>query len=313
MAMMLLLPPGWALLAAGVSLLCLVPPAPAGESPPDVTALKVKAAAGDPEAQFLLGRALLRGESVPKDLPEALRLIKPAAESGHAGAMGAYGFMLSRGLATEKNETAAIEWLRKSAALGVATSKLNLGIMTLKGLGTPQNTADGLVLIEQAAKAGQSEAMVRLAEAWHFGEPGLAPDPAKAVIWSEQAAAAGNAQGQNLLGMMRESGLGVERNDSLAAESYQKAAVQHHAKAQANLGRLLSNGRGVTMDRVEAWFWLRVSADAGEITARNFLPEFKLALAAAELEAAEMRVVAYQKERLSARLQRETPASSSPP
>ena len=312
MAMMLLLPPGWALLAAGVCLLCLVPPAPAGESPPDATALKVKAAAGDPEAQFLLGRALLRGESVPKDLPEALRLIKPAAESGHAGAMGAYGFMLSRGLATEKNETAAIEWLRKSAALGVATSKLNLGIMTLKGLGTPQNTADGLVLIEQAAKAGQSEAMVRLAEAWHFGEPGLAPDPAKAVIWSEQAAAAGNAQGQNLLGMMRENGLGLARDYGMAAEWYRKAAVQHHAKAQANLGRLLSNGRGVPMDRVEAWFWLRVSADAGEITSKNFLLELKPALSAVEMDEAEKRVVIYQKDRIRARLHGAAAARSVP-
>lgn len=311
--MLLLLSPGWALLAAGVSLLCLVPPATAGESSPDVPALKAKAEAGDLEAQFLLGRVLLRGEGAPKDLPEALRLLKPVAESGHAGAMGAYGFMLSRGLGTEKNESSAIEWLRKSAALGVATSQLNLGIMTLKGLGTPPNAAEGLALIEEAAKAGQPEAMVRLAEAWHFGEPGLPPDPAKAVIWAGQAAAAGNAQGQNLLGIMREHGLGVEKNDALAAEWYRKAAVQHHAKAQANLGRLLSNGRGVTMDRGEAWFWLRVSADAGEITAGNFLPEFKLGLSAAELEAAEKRIAAYQKERLSARLKKETAPSSSPP
>ena len=310
--MMLLLSPGWALLAAGVSLLCFVPPATAGESPPDVSALKAKAAAGDLEAQFLLGRVLLRGEGAPKDLPEALRLLKPAAESGHAGAMGAYGFMLSRGLGTEKNEGAAIEWLRKSAALGVATSQFNLGIMTLKGLGTPQNTTAGLALIEQAAKAGQAEAMVRLAEAWHFGEPGLAPDPAKAVIWSQQAAAAGNAQGQNLLGMMRESGLGVERNYSLAAEWYRKAALQHHAKAQANLGRLLSNGRGLPMDRVEAWFWLRVSAHAGEITAKNFLPEFKPGLSAVELEEAETRVADYQKERIHVRL-RDGAAAPSPP
>ncbi len=310
--MMLSLLPRWAVLAAGCSLLCCLPPAPAGESQPDVPASKAKVAAGDLEAQFLLGRALLRGESVSKDLPEALRLLKPAAESGHAGAMGAYGFMLSRGLGMEKNESAAIDWLRKSAALGVPTSQLNLGIMTLKGLGTPQNTARGLALIEQAAKAGQAEAMVRLAEAWHFGEPGLAPDPAKAVLWAEQAAAAGNAQGQNLLGMMRENGLGLAKDYGRAAECYRKAAVQHHAKAQANLGRLLSNGRGVPMDRVEAWFWLRVSADAGEITSKNFLLELKPALSAAELEEAEKRVVTYQKERIHARLHSGATAPSAP-
>ena len=310
--MMLSLLPRWAVLAAGASLLCLVSPSPAGKCPPDVPALKAKVAAGDLEAQFLLGRALLRGERVSKDLPEALRLLKPAAESGHAGAMGAYGFMLSRGLGTEKNESVAIEWLRKSAALGVATSQLNLGIMTLKGMGTPQNTGGGLALIEQAAKAGQAEAMVRLAEAWHFGEPGLAPDPAKAVLWSEQAAAAGSAQGQNLLGMMRENGLGLAKDYGRAAECYRKAAVQHHAKAQANLGRLLSNGRGVPMDRVEAWFWLRVSADAGEITSKNFLLELKPALSAAELEKVEERVVTYQKERIHARLHGGATAPSAP-
>ena len=310
--MMLSLLPRWAVLAAGAGLLCMGPPATAGESPPDIPALKAKAAAGDPDARFLLGRALLRGEGAPKDLPEALRLLQAAAEAGHAGAMGAYGFMLSRGLGTGKNEAGAIDWLRKSAALGVATSQLNLGIMTLRGMGTPQNTAEGLALIKQAAMAGQAEAMVRLAEAWHFGEPGLAPDPAKAVIWAEQAAAAGNPQGQNLMGMMREHGLGVEKNDSLAAAWYRKSAMQHHAKAQANLGRLLSNGRGVTVDRVEAWFWLRVSAHDGEITARNFLPEFKLGLSAAELEEAEKRVACYQKERIHARLHGGAAAPSPP-
>jgi TPR repeat protein len=59
----------------------------------------------------------------------------------------------------------------------------------------------------------------------------------------------------------------LERNDyPKAAEWFRKAAMQGLPQAQAQLGELLKDGRGVTADKFEAYVWLLVSFDAGNQT-----------------------------------------------
>jgi TPR repeat protein len=261
------------------------------EDPPDFEALRVKASIGDLEARYQLGRACLRGEGVPRNLPEAHALLKAAAEAGHAEAQGAYGYMLARGLGAPLDETAGCEWIKKSAETGVVSSQLNLGIMTLRGQGTPRDPSAGLTLIQKAAEQGNLEAQVRLAEAYYFGEDGLIPkSPEKAAPWALKAAERGSAWAQNLVGNMKEHGLGVPRDPAGAVSFFRKAAAQGEAKAQANLGRLLHSGLDVTLDRSEAYYWLRASGDQGEVTGRNLFAELEAGFTKEEKEAAEQRL-----------------------
>ena len=51
-----------------------------------------------------------------------------------------------------------------------------------------------------------------------------------------------------------------------AADWFRKAAMQGLPQAQAQLGELLKDGRGVTADKFEAYVWLLVSFDAGNQT-----------------------------------------------
>lgn len=283
-----------ALVAGSIMLLSVV----RAEKPAfDEGMLRTRIAAGNIAAQYQLGRAFLRGEGVPRDLHQALALLKGAAEAGNAEAKGAYGFMIAKGMAVPADEAAGLEWIRKSAEAGVPASKLNLGIMTLKGQGTRMDQTAGLKLMTEAATLGNVDAQVRLAETYHFGGNGVAPSPDQAAVWALKAAEANNAWAQNLVGTMKEHAMGMPLDLKAAAGFYRRSAEQGEAKAQSNLGRLLSNGRAGVTDKVAAWYWLRLSALQAEITAVNFLPEFKPALSAQEFEQAEKRVTDYQKQR----------------
>jgi|GEM_PF-1345324 len=275
---------------SGVLIALLLGSVPAEPPPAALEALRQRAEAGENDARFELGRALLRGEEMPRNLTEAFRFLQPAAASGHAEAMGAFGFMLARGLGAPADEKAGFTWIQKSAEAGVLSAQLNAGIMTLRGQGTARDPDRGLALITQAAERGSLEAQARLAEAYFLGEGGLVPTSAEAAApWALKAAEAGHAWSQNLVGTMKEHGQGLARDPEGAVDFYRRAARQGDPKAQSSLGRRLhaSSGPG---DRIEAYYWLRGSAGQGEITARNFFVEVEAGFSPEEREAAEKRL-----------------------
>ena len=81
-------------------------------------------------------------------------------------------------------------------------------------------------------------------------------------------AESGNAEAQATLGSMYDNGRGVVKDDTEAVRWYRKAAEQGHAGAQNNLGLMYLTGRGVTKDEGEAYFWMSLAAptlgDEGE-------------------------------------------------
>lgn len=264
---------------------------PAAVSPIGLEAVRERAAAGDHDAGYVLGRAFLRGEAVARNLPEARRWLEPAARAGHPEAMGAYGFMRARGLGMEADPVEGFSLIRKAADAGVLSALLNQGIMTLRGQGTPADVNAGLALITRAAERGHVDAQVRLAEAYFLGEDGLVSksEPA-AAPWALKAAEAGRPWAQNLVGTMKEHGLGLPRDPAGASDFYRRAALQGNAKAQSSLGRLLFSGTGGAVDRIEALYWLKAGAAQGEITARTFLAEVENGLAPEERAAVEKRL-----------------------
>jgi S1-C subfamily serine protease len=76
-------------------------------------------------------------------------------------------------------------------------------------------------------------------------------------------AESGNAGDQNDLGVLYENGWAVEKNATLAAIWYLRAAVQGYALSQLSLGLLYARGEGVPRDDRQAVRWLRAAADQG--------------------------------------------------
>ena len=71
---------------------------------------------------------------------------------------------------------------------------------------------------------------------------------------------AGDANAQNMLGALYQTGNGVVRSDEEAARWYSKAADQGHAAAQANLGAMYMAAQGVPQDSEKGVELLKLSA-----------------------------------------------------
>lgn len=83
------------------------------------------------------------------------------------------------------------------------------------------------------------------------------------------AAEAGEAEAQYHIGLMFDTGRGVERNAKKAHYWYSKAAVQNHAKAAYYLAKMYdTDTSGIPRNDAEAVRWYKVAADAGHFDAR---------------------------------------------
>lgn len=79
------------------------------------------------------------------------------------------------------------------------------------------------------------------------------------------AARSGNAEAEELIGVMYALGLGVERDDIRAFEWYLRASLKGHAGAQSGIGWYFEVGRGVeSVDLVRAYTWYVLSAIGGD-------------------------------------------------
>jgi len=86
---------------------------------------------------------------------------------------------------------------------------------------------------------------------------------AEALPYFERAAAAGNIDAMNDLGVMYEKGQGVNRDDERAVSWYRKAA-DTESQAMVNLAGMYIGGRGgLPKDATKAVALLRKAADAG--------------------------------------------------
>jgi TPR repeat protein len=78
------------------------------------------------------------------------------------------------------------------------------------------------------------------------------------------AARSGNADAEELIGIMYALGLGVERDDVRAFEWYLRSAMKGHPGAQSGIGWYYEVGRGVEIDLVRAYMWYGLSMIGGD-------------------------------------------------
>lgn len=78
-------------------------------------------------------------------------------------------------------------------------------------------------------------------------------------------ARAGNADAEELIGVMYAMGLGVEKDDRRAFEWYLRSSLKGHPGAQSGLGWYYEVGRGLPApDLVRAYLWYTLSAIGGD-------------------------------------------------
>ena len=106
----------------------------------------------------------------------------------------------------------------------------------------------------------------------------------EALQWYFDAADAGNAQAQFLLGLKYETGTDVGRDIAEAANWYEKAARQGNPEAQFKLATFLERGRGREVDRAAAAQWYERAAQKGFAPAQYNLGVLQLNTASSDAE-----------------------------
>ncbi len=116
------------------------------------------------------------------------------------------------------------------------------------------------------AEQGDAPTQYLLGVMYDTGE-GVQQDYQEAVRWYQRAAEQGHAQAQYTLALMYSSGAGVTQDIREAARWYRLAAEQGYALGQVMLGQLCRGGRGVPQDHVQALLWFTLSAAQGNAVA----------------------------------------------
>jgi len=128
-----------------------------------------------------------------------------------------------------------------------------------------QNEAENLAQIRMHAESGDANAQYDLA--WMYDTGGddqiLAKDVRKAAEWYEKAAVQGHAKAQTGLGLLYVSGQGIPQDYVKGVDWLQKAAAQGEAEAQLNLGWLYRDKKGIPEDPTKALQWWQNAADRG--------------------------------------------------
>ncbi|MGI9465303.1 MAG: tetratricopeptide repeat protein [Aestuariivirgaceae bacterium] len=116
-----------------------------------------------------------------------------------------------------------------------------------------------LKLYNEAAEAGNADAQLLLGFL-HYNGDGVAQDFNTSVSWFTKAARQGDARSQAQLGIMYENGQGVPQDFGAAAQWFTRAADKGYSLAQNSLGLMYAIGQGVQQDFSRAHMWLNLAA-----------------------------------------------------
>ena len=128
--------------------------------------LEASATRGNEWAQYTLGKLLMRGELIPKDILRAEQLLldavrpRPARDgSGRTNPSNHYaeyllGKLYLSGEEIPKNTEKAVHYLSHSATKGNQWAQYQLGKMFLYGKEIVQDITRGFVLLESASRQG---------------------------------------------------------------------------------------------------------------------------------------------------------------
>ncbi len=190
------------------------------------------AAEGDAEAAYMLGELYLTAHGGEADVASAVAYLRMAALKDHARAQEELTRFYEEGLA-----------------------------------GLPKNAGEALVWRMVAARGGAAEDM-RLKESF-VRDPVLYRRALDAFALYQKARV-GGAEDAFEMGRLYEEGDFLEKDLEEAAKWYTQAAARKIPAAQARLGLMYAEGRGVPKDEVRAYALLSPAAEAGDPLAQLF-------------------------------------------
>ena len=116
--------------------------------------------AGDPEAQYMLGRLALETKN-PPDHSTAVYWFRIAAESNHLKAQEMLGAQLFSGLGVPANPKKASIWWHKAAMAGSSNAQASLGVLYALGSGVEKDLIESYKWLTIASLYGNKSAAIQ--------------------------------------------------------------------------------------------------------------------------------------------------------
>lgn len=155
--------------------------------------------------------------------------------------------------------------------------------------GTLSQGFNDLGTIKLLAEQGDVAAQIKLADAYLANFK-----TADALKWYEAAAKKGSAEGEYQLGSLLLFGrVGIPQEQSVSARPTEglkwayKAATSGKKAAWRDVAKALESGIGCATNRVEAYAWLKLSAEAGDVVSRVEMNGLALKMPADEIVSGE--------------------------
>ena len=214
----------------------------------------------------------------PSFAPDAVRKYKVKADAGDAEAQYLYSVALANGLGgVAKNDLQAFTYAKKAVDQGYHRALRLVGLAYDEGWGIAPNPVKAAKYFSMSlrwakpmAEKGDPNAQITLGKMYACGN-GVKKDETEASRWFRKAAEQGDADAQNFRGVMYARGIGVEKDETEAVNWYRKSASQNYAVAQYNLGYMYEYGKGIEKDETEAVKWYRMAAEQYLDAAQNNL------------------------------------------
>lgn len=238
----------------------------------DMANLRIKADAGDAEAQFQLGVEYGNGERIQRTLDLAAKYCRMSAAQLHPGGSACVGFMMANGLGMPVDTQRGLEMIKASAALGHRSAQYYLGQAYETGTGVTRDEAEALKWLSLSAAQGLAGAQYRLALRYADGK-GVEKDPAKAVKLMRLAADQEWVNARVALGRWMMKGDLVAKDQAGAVQLFGRAAQQRSADGHYELAVATLQGAGTTKNSAEAAKLFRFATDLGHVDAPRMLAD----------------------------------------
>ncbi len=163
-----------------------------------VTQMTASAKAGNPYAQYLIGKLYRDGTVVIPDTEQARDWFLLAAERGLNVARYALGKLLLTDDLLVRNVSEGLHWIEQAQQNGSSYAGYRLGKEHLQGAILPKDVPGALIYLNDAAEKGNQFAQYTLGKLYLLGQS-VPQNRAYAEQWFKQSAAQGNEYAQFFL------------------------------------------------------------------------------------------------------------------
>jgi TPR repeat protein len=208
------------------------------------------------------------------DFQETTNALCKESQQGNLMAQALWGFALVVLSDSPKTTDSGLQLLGGSAEKGCVPAMMNLGYLFESGKYVRRNYNEAFHWFSQAAELGNAEAQLQLGGCYSYGL-GTTPDYSMAAKYYRLSAEQTNFVAMKSLGYLLMNGYGVETNEDEAKYWFMRAAKEGgNRRAMYNLGVIYSLKYPDTNAVIEAFKWMKQSADLGDALAAYELSNF---------------------------------------